>query len=413
MQLRERNIAVIGGGIGGLAAALALGRRGARVTVFEQAPVLAEVGAGLQIGPNGVAVLEALGLGDAGVLATAPPAVVLRNGRTGRVFARVPFGATAEARFGRPYWQFHRADLLGLLAAALSATGAVLHLGTRVAAVTPGPDSTVVHPEGAAPMRFDLVIAADGIRSPIRAAHFHGSAPRFTGHVAWRGLIPSGRLDPGLVPRETAVFAGPGRHLVAYPLRGGSIVNLVAIEEREDWAEEGWTHPDDPAAPARAFAGWCDEARALVTAMPETFLWGLFDHAPLPRWTMGRLALLGDACHPMLPFLAQGATMALEDAWVLASLLDASPDPDQALRAYEARRKPRATRVQRAAARSGRIYHLREPAASLAQTSLAMASRLAPNRLLARFDWLYGGDVTRDSKPVESPAAPEIAASRP
>ncbi len=414
MHLRDRNIAVIGGGIGGLAAALALGRRFARVTVFEQAPALGEVGAGLQIGPNGVAVLDALGLRDAGVLATSPPAVVLRTGRTGRAFARVPLGATAEARYGRPYWQFHRADLLGLLAAALPATGAVLSLGTHIAAVTPRPDRITVLPEDAAPLHFDLVIAADGVRSALRAAHFAGTRPRFTGHVAWRGLVPSGRLDPALVPRETTVFAGPGRHLVAYPLRGGSIVNIVAIEERADWAEEGWTHPDDPASPARAFAGWCDEAEALVAALPETFLWGLFDHPALPCWTRGRLALLGDACHPMLPFLAQGATMAIEDAWVLAALLDATPDIDRALRAYETRRKPRATRVQREAVRSGRIYHLRGPAASLAQTGLAAASRLAPGRLLARFDWLYGGDVTRESmsgEPVFAEHPPLIEGS--
>lgn len=397
MHLRDKSIAVIGGGIGGLAAALALGRRGARVTVFEQAPTLAEVGAGLQIGPNGVAVLDALGLGDAGVLASRPSAVVLRNGRTGRSFARLPLGTAAEARYGRPYWQFHRADLLGILTAALPATGTVLRLGTRIDSVEPEAERVLVVPENAGPVPFDIVVAADGVRSRVRSVHFGGTRPRFTGHVAWRGLVPADRLDPVFIPRETTVFTGPGRHLVAYPLRGGSIVNLVAIEKRAEWAAEGWTHPDDPAAPARAFAGWCPEAEALVTALPETFLWGLFDHPVLPRWTMGRLALLGDACHPMLPFLAQGATMALEDAWVLAALLDESPEPERALAAYEDRRRPRTSRVQREAARSGRIYHLRWPAAPIAQGGMAMASRLAPGRLLARFDWLYGVDVTRQA----------------
>jgi salicylate hydroxylase len=390
MHLEGREVAVIGAGIGGLAAALALGQRRARVTVYEQAPVLAEVGAGIQVAPNGVAVLEALGLRDAAeAVAALPPAVHLRDGLTGRSVARVPLGQAAVARYGRPYWQFHRVDLLGVLAAHLGEAGVQLHLGARATRLAPEADGVVVHLEGGEAARVAVVVAADGVRSPVRDVHFGGGAARFTRHVAWRGLVPGWPE----APEETMVYMGPGRHLVAYPLRGGRQVNLVAVEERAEWAEEGWTHPDLPGAVRAAFAGWAPEVGRLLAGLTDTFLWGLFDHPPLPAWTRGRIALLGDACHPMVPFLAQGATMALEDAWVLAAELDLAPDPAAGLAAYEDRRRPRATRVQRAAARNGRLYHLRGPARRVAHLGLAAAARAAPGALVGRFDWIYGADV--------------------
>ena len=390
MHLEGREVAVIGAGIGGLALALALGQRRARVTVFERAPALAEVGAGIQVAPNGVAVLEALGLRDAAeAVAATPSAVHLRCGLSGRSVAQVALGQAAVARYGLPYWQFHRADLLGVLKGHLAEAGVGLRLGAKVMQLAPEDGGVALHREGHEPAHFDVVIAADGVRSPVRAAHFGGEPARFTRHVAWRGLVPGG---PG-VPEETTVYMGPGRHLVAYPLRGGRQVNLVAVEERSHWAEEGWTHPDLPGAVRAAFAGWAPEVERLLAGLTDTFLWGLFDHPPLPAWTRGRIALLGDACHPVVPFLAQGATMALEDAWVLAAELDLWPDPAAGLAAYEDRRKPRATRVQRAAAQNGRLYHLRNPARRIAHLGLAAASRAAPGALLGRFDWIYGADV--------------------
>lgn len=394
MHLRDRTVAVIGGGVGGIAAALSLSRRGARVTVFEAAPAFGEVGAGLQIGPNGVAVLDALGLRTgAQDCATVPTAVGLRSGFTGRPYAHIPLGAAARARYGRPYWQFHRADLLGILVAALPINVA-LRLNTGVVRLDPEPSGVCLTPAGGPPERFEIAIAADGLRSSIRTDHFSGRNPRFTGHVAWRGLVPSDRLTSP-IPPETRVFTGPGRHLVTYPLRGGKFVNIVAIEERTAWTAESWTQPDDPARVVDAFARWCPEVEELLATLTDTFLWGLFDHPPLAAWTKGRIALLGDACHPMLPFLAQGAAMALEDAWVLAAELDRDPDPESALRSYAARRQPRTARVQRAAARNGLIWHLRPPLSALARCGLAVASRVAPTRLLARFDWLYAADVTK------------------
>jgi salicylate hydroxylase len=395
MALNGTSVAVAGAGVGGLAAAIALARRGAEVTVLEQAPALGEVGAGLQIGPNGVAALEALGVRTAAeAVATEPEAVELRDGGDARLVARLPLGPGCRARYGRPYWQMHRADLLGALAEAARAAGVALRTGVRVERVEARPGGVRLALAGGETLETDLAIGADGLRSALRGALFDGAPPRFAGAVAWRGLVPAERLPAGLLAPGATVFMGPGRHLVAYPLRQGRLWNFVAVEERADWAEEGWSAPADPAGLRAAFAGWAEPARRLLAAVEETFLWGLFVHPPLRSWTRGRIALLGDACHPMTPFLAQGACMALEDAWVLAEALDAAEDPQAGLKAYEARRIGRTTRVQRAAAGAGRVYHLRQPLIRrAAHLGLAAASRVAPGLLLGRFDWLYGVDV--------------------
>lgn len=395
MALRGREIAVVGAGIGGLAAGLALARRGARVTVYEAAPALGEVGAGLQIGPNSVAVLEALGLRDAAeAVASVPEAIELRDGPTGRQVALLPLGAACLARYGRPYWQFHRADLLGVLARGATEAGVAICTGATVAGVVDAPEAVQLDLGDDGSARAEAVIAADGVRSAVRRAAFGSETPRFAGHVAWRGLLPADQLPLGLFPKSACVSMGPGRHLVTYPLRGGTLWNFVAVEARTAWTAESWTTADHPAALRRAFAGWSREVGTLLSAVEETFLWGLFDHPPLPAWAHGRVALLGDACHPMLPFLAQGAAMALEDAWVLAAALDAAADLPAGLATYEARRKARATRTQRAAARNGRIYHLASPVLrGAAHLGLRAASSVAPGALLGRFDWLYGANV--------------------
>ena len=395
MHLAGRRIAVVGGGIGGLAAATALAQRGARVRLFEQAPALGEVGAGLQIAPNGVAVLEALGLRAAAERhASVPEAVELVDHRGGEAVARVPLGRTIVARHGQPYWQFHRADLLGVLAAGAADAGVEFRLGARVEAAKPAPAGVLLRLAGGETSEAEVVVGADGVRSPLRAAHLGPAPVRFTGHVAWRSLVSADRAPACLRRPVTRVTMGPGRHLVSYPLRGGAIVNVVAVEERAAWAEEGWNLADDPENLRRAFAGWGGPAGELLAAVEACWLWGLFDHAPLRRWVSGRLVLLGDACHPMLPFLAQGATMALEDAWVLGRCLDIDPDPLRALTAYEALRRPRATRVQRAAARSGRLYHLGPGLRGPAQAGLRLIGGVAPGLLAGRFDWLFGHDVT-------------------
>jgi salicylate hydroxylase len=384
MSLDGLTVAVAGGGIGGLAAALALSRRGAAVTVVERAPTLGEVGAGLQLAPNGVAVIEALGLGAriAGRV-TQPQEIELREHQAGTLVARVPLGATARARYGHPYWHIHRADLLAILAEAVIGAGVQMRLGTAVTG-----------PQDPALAGADVVVGADGVRSNLRTAAFAGGPARFTGHVAWRGLVPAERLPRELARPAVRTWMGPGRHLVSYPLRGGNLVNFVAVEKRASRMDEGWSRRGDPAELARAFAGFGGDAAALVEAVTECHLWGLFDHPALRVWTDGRMALLGDACHPMLPFLAQGATMALEDAWVLAASLDAAPDPAAGLAAYERARLPRATRVQAASARNARLYHLGRVVRTPVHLGLRAASAVAPELLLGRFDWVFGHDVT-------------------
>lgn len=396
MHLAGREIAVVGAGIGGLAAAMALAQRRARVHVYEQATVLGEVGAGLQIAPNGVAVLEALGLRDAAeTRASLPQAVELVDHRSGgRPVASIPLGQQAVARYGRPYWHLHRADLLDVLLAGADEAGVTIHLRAEIVALEDTGDTVRLYGADGGTASADVVIGADGVRSRVRQARFSPLPPRYTGHVAWRGTVPAERAPEELTRPAARVTMGAGRHLVTYPLRGGTLVNFVAVEEREDWAEEGWSREDDPDHLRRAFAGWEGPAGALLAAVDRCFLWGLHDHAPLARWTDGRVALLGDACHPMLPFLAQGATMALEDAFVLADCLDLAEDPKAGLGAYEDARLARATRVQRAAARSGRLYHLGPVPAAPAHAVLRAAGALAPGMLAARFDWIFGHDVT-------------------
>lgn len=394
MDLDGCNIAVAGAGIGGLAAAIALAQRRAKVRVFERAEALEDVGAGIQVGPNGVAVLEALGLRDAAEKCAAlPEAIELRDFSTERTVAKLPLGQHCVSRYGRPYWQFHRADLLAVLEAGAREAGVEIVFGAPVTDVSQS--ETGCHLRYGQGGQWDAaaVICADGVRSELRAGCFGGHEAEFSGHVAWRGLVDMAKLPEGLFPPGACVTMGPGRHVVTYPLRGHTLMNFVAIEERSQWVAEGWSQKDDVESLRAAFAGWSGAVETLLNAVDETWLWGLFAHPPLKTWVNGRMALLGDACHPMLPFLAQGATMGLEDAWVLAAELDVADDINRGLQAYEFRRKSRTTRVQKTASRSGWIYHLGPGRRELAHIGLAAMSALAPGQLLGRFDWLYGADV--------------------
>ena len=391
MALKNQEITIIGAGIGGLATATALAQKGARVRVFEQAEGLGEVGAGLQISPNGVAVLEALGLRAAAAkLANTPEAVVLRDYRGAEV-VRLPMGASAVARYGRPYWQFHRADLLAVLAEGAEAAGVELVFGHRLVEVSQKNARVFARFSNEAIAESDGLIGADGVRSVVRGLALQGHPAEFTGQVAWRGLVPADRLPKGLFENAAQVFMGKGRHLVAYPLRGGTLINFVAVEERPGWADEGWSLPDSPENLRAAFQGFAPPVQALLAQVEETFLWGLFNHPVLPNWSTGRIGLVGDACHPMLPFLAQGAVMGLEDAYVLAEAF-ACEGIEKGFKSYEATRKPRATRVQKGAARNAFSYHLRTP---LLRGAAHKLLGLVPQKaLLGQFDYLYGHDVT-------------------
>ncbi len=357
-----RAVRVVGGGVAGLAVARAAALRGFAVTLSEQAPEITEVGAGLQLSPNGMRVLDALGLGDAvreaGQVAEA---VELRDGLTGRLVLRLDL-----ARATGPYVCIHRARLIMILADGAREAGVSIALGQRVV------------PDGAP------VLAADGLHSAHRARLNGDRAPFFTGQVAWRAVIS----DPEAAP-VVQVFMGPGRHLVSYPI-GGDRRNIVAVEERTAWAEEGWQHEDDPAHVRAAFSEFRGPVPGWLGRVGLVHLWGLFRHPVADRWHGEGTALLGDAAHPTLPFLAQGANMALEDAWVLAACLERDD-----LDAYQRLRRDRVCRIVAAAEANARNYHLSGVKRHVGHGLLRMAGRLAPSAPVRRFDWLYGYDATK------------------
>jgi salicylate hydroxylase len=386
VSLFDRNIVIVGAGIGGLTAALALTLRGAKVTLLEQAPEITEVGAGLQISPNSFAVLRALGL-EGAVRATGAPvsqALVLRD-RQGSLLARFPYAGLA-----RPddYLFLHRADLIDVLAQAARAAGVEIRLGQKVVRIDQGATPAVVTADGTT-LTADLVIGADGLHSVVAPVIAPRGAPRFTGQVAWRAILPG---DDG--PAEAELFMAPGRHIVTYPLRGGAQRNIVAVEERRDWTEESWSREDSPEAVRDAFAKMGGRARDIINRIDRVHIWGLFRHPVADRWYKGNIAILGDAVHPTLPFLAQGASMAIEDAWVLARALDTVPGTQAALAAYQAQRIGRVRRTVDAASRNAWKFHLGGPLAFGAHIAMRGLGALAPSAITRSFSWLYDHDVT-------------------
>ena len=387
MSLIGQSITLLGAGIAGLACARALALRGAEVTVLEQADAIREVGAGLQISPNGAAVLRALGLGEA-----------LDRAGTAATGVRLIDGPTAEPVLsmdlrGRDFRLLHRADLIALLLEGARGAGAELRLLQRIETVDlTGARPRIVTAQGAA-LTPDLLIGADGLHSHTRAALNGAAAAVFTGQVAWRAVLPEAEAEDTAALAE--VHMGPGRHLVSYPLRGGRQRNIVAVEERSRWAEESWTLRDDPMDLRLAFETFSPRVRGWLDRVEEVHLWGLFRHTVARHWHGPRTAILGDAAHPTLPFLAQGANMALEDAWVLADCLARHDTPEAAFAAYQQARAARCARIVAASTANARAYHLASPLRDIAHLGLRIGGRIAPQAALRRFEWIYGMDVTK------------------
>ena len=392
MNLAGQTVTILGAGVAGLAVARALALRGAAVTILEQADAVREVGAGLQISPNGAAVLKALGLETALKAASMrAEAVDLRDGLDGSLVTRLE---VARLRPDQGYHFLHRTDLIQLLLDGAREVGVELRLLQKVDRVDLSGDRPRVVMSTGAELDVGLLIGADGLHSPTREALNGTVAPFFTHQVAWRTLIPA---EPG-AEAVAEVHMGPGRHLVSYPLRGGTLRNIVAVEERRRWVEEGWSLRDDPMELRIAFESFGPRVRGWLEQVEDVWLWGLFRHPVAKIWGRampeGAVAILGDAAHPTLPFLAQGASMGLEDAWVLAASLVAQDSLASALAAYQAARIPRAKRIVDAANRNARAYHLSSPLRGMAHLGLRLGGKLAPSMALKRFDWLYGHDVT-------------------
>ncbi len=384
-----KSIAVIGGGIGGVSAALNLLRAGFDVHVYEQSRALREVGAGINVTPNATRVIHNLGLGEKlASLGVMPLAVHQQRWDDGRTLLRTPLGLEVEHHFGFRQYQSHRADVLSMFINALPAER--MHPGHRLTGFSERGDKIETQFENGALVAVDALIGADGIHSTVQRQLFGATPPRFTGCVAYRGLVPAEKLKGLDLEVVLQVTMGPGKHFVRYFVSGGRYVNFVAIIDQDSWTKESWTDRGDVEEARAAFAGWHRQVSGVLDAVEETFIWGLFDRAPLARWSAGRVTLLGDACHPMLPFVAQGAAQAMEDGVTLSACLQKYDDIAEALARYQALRLPRTAHVQSLAANNKIRFHLPDGPEQVARDA-KMASG-GTDWSFKAMEWIYGHD---------------------
>ncbi len=388
MSTNRVRIAIVGAGIAGLTLAGALCRAGVRCAVYEQAPVLLEVGAGIQLSPNATRILHRLGLaGDLDKVAVRPKSIQMRRWDTGDVLMRTGLGAECKAMYGAPYYTIHRADLHECLRGLVPEDA--LHLGRRCVAVEEHADGVELRFEDGSTVVADLVVGADGIRSAVRDV-LVSDQPRFSGQAVYRGLVAADRLAHLLGEPTVSIWLGPGQHCVWYPISGGALVSFAATTPAGDWRAESWSEQGSVENLVGAYAGWHDELRQVINAAGPVTRWALHDRDTIERWTSERLTLVGDAAHPMLPFGAQGAAQAIEDAAALAVCLRmATPDAvPAALKHYAEIRKPRTETVHRTIRENARNHHFTDGAQ---QRSRDRA--MAENWGLRGQAWLYGYDA--------------------
>ena len=392
---RAPRIAIIGGGIGGLAAARALLLRGIDATVYEQASRISEFGAGVVMTPNAMKALRGLGVEDAvQAVAFSPKTHVALSWRSGRAIDRAPLDGY-RVHFGADFCTVHRGDLQEVLRQAVGDEH--IRLSTRCVAVSSNAAGAHARFEDGREIEADAVIGADGIHSVVRTALFGPESPRFTGNICWRGLVEARRLPPGLVPPQFTSWLGPHGHVVHYYVRRGELLNWVAITEADAWTEESWSREGDLAEVKQTYAGWNQRLLALFDASERCYKWALYDREPLAQWGKDRVTLLGDSAHAMLPYLAQGAAQSIEDGCVLASQIKRTPEElASALRRYERLRIPRTRRIQLGARARGKHNHLPSAWARFwRDTRLALRRLVAPKATMHQAEWIYSYDVAQ------------------
>ncbi|OWT60380.1 monooxygenase [Candidimonas nitroreducens] len=400
MEKKAEHVVIVGAGLGGLTAALALLRQGFRVTVLEQAPALGEVGAGVQLSANATRVLSLIGLDEVVAASGAQPTdKEIRLWSTGQTWQLFDLGAASVQRYGHTYAMFHRADLHKALENALrSLAPGAIRLNCRCESVDlSGPRPSVLLSNGER-VAGDLIVGADGVHSRVRRAIVGADQPVFSGMHAWRGVIPTNRL-PGHLRKPAGVnWVGPGRHVIHYPLRRCELTNFVGIVEGSNWEVESWTQQGSLDACLGDFKGWHEDVQTMIRAVDVHFKWALMVREPIERWSSGCVTLLGDAAHPTLPFLAQGAAMALEDGYVLARALAAhSGDVPAALSAYESARVERTAKVVRGS--NGNAARFHNPKLANAQGAAQyIEDQWAPDKVRERYEWLFEYKV--DEVPV-------------
>lgn len=391
---KSPKIIIAGGGIGGMAATLSLLRRGYDVAVYEQAPMLGEVGAGVQISPNGSRALDALGIFEALRAAScAPRKKEFRLWNTGRAWPMFDLGEMAIEKYGYPYLTVYRPDLLQTLIDAVTAIKPdAIHLGAKVIDAAVTENGAILRFEDGSSVEGDVLIGADGVKSVVRKSLFGDDETNFTGMIAWRAVIPMERLPERMRDMVGWTWIGPGGHLVNYPLRGGKLMNMIGTIERDDWKVESWNVEGDIEECARDFAGWHEDVQTLIRAAPKVLKWAFMERPPRQQWTLGHASLLGDAAHATLPFLAQGAVMSIEDGVILGRCLDKYSDPAEALKKYEEARVDRTSRMVRGAKENTARFH--ESALATEEGAIKyMQSEWSRDPINDRYDWLYRYDV--------------------
>lgn len=357
-----QNIIIAGAGIGGLAAAANLIKAGHRVRVYEQAPELGEVGAGIQMSANGVKVLQSLGLGDKlEEIGVKPDAYVFRLYHSGEVLQQFPLGAQHEEINGAPYYQLHRADIHAALADKVQDLDpAAIHLGCTVTGYEEYADSVSVNFADGSSESCDLLVGADGIKSAVRTQILGETPANFTGQSAWRILIPTDRLPEGLVDKVMTVWVGPGKHAVVYYVRGGEMINFVGCVDSPDWTDDSWLAKADWQDMKSDFADWHEEVTTILDAADRDtcFRWALNNRIPVDNWSTERVTLLGDSCHATLPYMAQGAVMAVEDGAILSRALEETESVADALQIYQTHRIPRTAKIVGESSDNAKLFHL-------------------------------------------------------